>query len=166
MVRRLLIGGTLAAVAGAAACSTETIAGPGSGQGMLAVRLTDSPVPFDSVAAVNVFVVRVEARRRRTESDSVLQANMDEDNWVHESDSTESDSTEHEMGDDGEHEWGGSHPDSAAWVTIAEPNQTFNLLDLQDGISAFLGSTPIDTGTFKGIRLVIDPAQSSVVRRT
>lgn len=145
---RTLLRGIVVVAAGAAAmsCSTESIAGPGPGQGMLAVRLTDAPVPFDSIAEVNVFVVRVDARRRRVESDSVLEANLDMDDGVH------------------EHEWGEAfHSDSARWVTIAEPNQAFNLLDLQDSVTAFLGATPIDTGSFKGIRLVIDPAQSNVV---
>lgn len=144
---------TVAATAGAGllACSTESIAGPGSGQGMLAVRLTDAPAPFDSIAEVNVFVVRVDARRRHVESDSVLSANLDGDRRVHEG------------GGRRGHEWGTIHPDSAEWVTIAEPGQAYNLLDLQDGITAFIGATPIDTGSFKAVRIVIDPARSNVV---
>jgi hypothetical protein len=48
-------------------------------------------------------------------------------------------------------------------VTIATPNKAFNLLLLQNGVTAFLGETVVDTGSFKGIRLIIDPAKSTVV---
>jgi hypothetical protein len=53
--------------------------------------------------------------------------------------------------------------DSSKWVTIAEPNTSFNLLKLQGGVTAFLGDAVVDTGSYKAIRLVIDPAQSSIV---
>ena len=43
---------------GVAACSDSS----GTGSGLLTVRLTDAPFPFSSVARVDVFVVRVDAR--------------------------------------------------------------------------------------------------------
>ena len=42
-----------------AACSDSS----GTGTGLLSVRLTDAPFPFSNVASVDVFVVRVDARK-------------------------------------------------------------------------------------------------------
>src|ERR1044071_6478171 len=41
------------------ACSTDAT---GSGAGKVTVRMTDAPFPFSEVSAVDVFVVRVDAR--------------------------------------------------------------------------------------------------------
>ncbi len=138
----LLAAGLIAA----AACAGDGVTGarPKAGQGMLAVKLTDAPIPLDSLKEVNVFVVRIDARRTHADSGEV-------------DDSLEVE--HHEM----EEEHDGEHPDSAQWVTIETPNQAFNLLALQNGITAFLGATPVDTGHFKAVRLIIDPAQSNIV---
>ena len=48
------------------------------------------------------------------------------------------------------------------WVTVAEPNAAMNLLDLSNGVTSNLGEATLPTGTYRGFRLVIDPAQSSV----
>lgn len=44
---------------GVAACSDSS----GTGTGLLTVRMTDAPFPFSDVASVDVFVVRVDARK-------------------------------------------------------------------------------------------------------
>jgi hypothetical protein len=67
---------------------------------------------------------------------------------------------EHHEGDD-DHD--GEHRDSTEWVTIATPAHTYNLLALQNGVTAFLGASPVDTGHFKAVRLVIDPTKSNIV---
>ena len=139
MYRRPLMIGLLAAAAMGWACASEHVTGPGAGQGMLALKLTDAPLPLDSVAEVNVFIERIDARRART------------------------DSAMHDMDIDDEHEEQHEHPDSTVWVTVATPNAAFNLLDLQNGVTAFLGSTPLDTGSFRGLRIIIDPAKSTIV---
>ncbi len=145
MVRNRICGTLLAlAAAGFVACSGDSVTGPGPGQGMLAVRLTDAPAVLDSLAAVNVHVVRVDARRSRAELPSELNADINR-----------------ERGDNNGWAWG--HRDSTKWVTIAEPDSAFDLLALQGGVSAFLGASPVDTGHFKAVRIVIDPAQSSIV---
>jgi hypothetical protein len=138
-----------------AACSGDALTGTAArpGQGMLAVRLTDAPLPIDSVAEVNIFVERIDARRAHAEREHV------DDDLDHE-DSTEAPDSLRANDDDDEH---GEHADSSKWVTIAEPNQTFNLLTLRNGVTAFLGASPVDTGHFKAIRLVIDPTRSNVV---
>ncbi|MHB8838077.1 MAG: DUF4382 domain-containing protein [Gemmatimonadaceae bacterium] len=144
----------------AAACAGDGVTGtrPQAGQGMLAVKLTDAPIPLDSLQEVNVFVVRIDARRAHTDSAEV-------DDSLEVEDSLD---VEHDGRHDGMHD--GMHDadddawrDSTRWVTIATPNRAFNLLALQNGITAFLGASPVDTGHYKAVRLVIDPAQSTIV---
>ncbi len=48
------------------------------------------------------------------------------------------------------------------WTTLATPNASINLLDLQGGRVSTLGTAALANGTYQGFRLVIDPAQSSV----
>jgi hypothetical protein len=133
----------MTALAGVAAlsfaCSEGSISAPRSGQGMLAMKLTDAPSPLDSVKEVNIFVERIDARRAIAEA-----AEADEEMDEHGSENAE-------------------QPDPMQWVTIATPNKTFNLLALQNGITAFLGASPVDTGHFRAIRLIIDPAKSTIV---
>ena len=139
MFRRIMIG--LLALGGALvwACSSDHVTGLRAGQGLLAMKLTDAPVLLDSVKEVNVFVERIDARRAHT------------------------DSTMRDVDLDDEHEETPDHADSTRWVTIATPNRAFNLLDLQNGVTAFLGATPVDTGTFRAVRLVIDPSKCTIV---
>ncbi|HEY6826945.1 MAG TPA: DUF4382 domain-containing protein [Gemmatimonadaceae bacterium] len=51
---------------------------------------------------------------------------------------------------------------STGWRTIATPNASFNLLSLQNGATATLGTAPLGKGTYSGLRLIIDASQSSV----
>lgn len=135
-----------AALLVATACAGDGVTGTRmkAGQGMLAVKLTDAPIPLDSLKEVNVYVVRIDARRAHTDSAEV-------------DDSLE---VEHYEGDD-DHD--GEECDSTAWVTIATPDRAYNLLTLQNGVTAFLGASPVDTGHFKAVRLVIDPTRSNIV---
>ncbi len=43
--------------------------------------------------------------------------------------------------------------DEAGWITIAEPNDVFNLLELQNGVTTTLGESEIPTGTYTELRL-------------
>src|SRR5262245_38623441 len=52
--------------------------------------------------------------------------------------------------------------DSDGWTTVASPNASFNLLALQGGVTAALGAAGVPAGSYRGLRLVIDPSQSSV----
>ena len=103
-----------------------------AGNGHVVVQLTDAPFPVDSVQSVDVFVMRVDARP---------------------SDVSEADAAE---GTD----------DAAAhangWLTLAEPNASFNLLSLQNGVSVTLGEADLVPGTYRGFRLIIDVSRSSV----
>lgn len=144
MAPRLLTLVLSAAAVTALACNPDRVSGTRlhAGQGMLAVRLQDAPLTLDSIKQVNVYVERIDARLEHTDS-----AEADSDLDSHE---------------DAEHE-DGAERDSTKWVTIATPDTTYDLLALRNGVTALLGSTPIDTGHFKSVRLIIDPARSSVV---
>lgn len=105
----------------------------GTSRGAMNVRLTDAPFPTDSVDSVNVFVTRVDVRAAAADSAAADSA---------------------------------TSADSAAahgWITVASPNMVFNLLTLQNGVSADLGTTSLASGHYGAMRLVIDPSQSSVV---
>lgn len=101
-------------------------------QGRVTVRLTDAPFPFDSVKSVDVFVVRVEAKLQPTSEEEAATAV-----------------------DDGT-------ADASGWVTIAEPNTSFDLLTLRNGVSTALGDATITAGTYQSLRLILDVDQSGV----
>lgn len=162
MRARLLLAGLFAATVLGVACGGgyDDVTGTANGQGTLAVHLKDHPFFLDSVAAVNIFVVRIDARVAVADSaecdsledhdgGSLLAADHDGDTSHVEGDSARDDH------DEFEHE--------RRWVTIAEPDTTFNLLDLRNGVTAFLGEAAIDTGNFRALRIVIDPSRSSIV---
>ena len=133
-----LAAGALAAGA-LVACAAGEDASTGlvaSGRGTLAIQLTDAPFPFDSVKSVDVFVVRVDAKI--TESDSADAASN--------------------TGDDDKRQGG--------WTTVAEPKAKFDLLALRDGKTAPLGQASLPAGTYKSVRLIIDPAQSSITLKS
>lgn len=48
------------------------------------------------------------------------------------------------------------------WHTLASPNASYNLLELQNGASTTLGSASLTAGTYNGFRFIIDPTKSSV----
>ena len=132
----------------AAACSDSTSAGTGT----VGVRLTnesvapsvaasiaaeisgetDSPLPAGSVKSVDIFVVRVDAKREDATDDDAAAA-------------TEESALEKD-----------------GWVTVAEPNALFDLMKLADGTNTFLGDAKVGAGSYNGFRLIIDPAKSSV----
>ena len=113
----LLVGAALAG-----ACYKDDSTGTGNhGKPMAKVFLTDAPFPYDSVASVNVYVVRIEA-------------------------STGTDTT------------GGGD-----WIVITQPRKTFNLLNLQQGGTAFVGQGELAAGQYHAIRMTIDTSQSSIL---
>jgi hypothetical protein len=48
------------------------------------------------------------------------------------------------------------------WVTIAEPGQAFDLLELQQGASALVGEGAIDAGEYDAVRLTINTSLSLI----
>jgi hypothetical protein len=51
---------------------------------------------------------------------------------------------------------------SDGWTTLAEPNQSFDLVTLTNGNTVTLGQDEVAAGTYNGFRLVIDQSKSSV----
>ncbi|HEX6627440.1 MAG TPA: DUF4382 domain-containing protein [Gemmatimonadaceae bacterium] len=73
---RLVTGAALGALA-LQGCSDSS----GTGSGLLTVRLTDAPFPFSEVASVDVFVVRVDAKKT-TSTDAEAEDDANQDGWV------------------------------------------------------------------------------------
>jgi uncharacterized protein DUF4382 len=48
------------------------------------------------------------------------------------------------------------------WQTLVEPDRSFNLLDVQNGVTALLGESQVDAGQFAAIRMVIRTDLSSI----
>ena len=48
------------------------------------------------------------------------------------------------------------------WVTIAEPDRTFDLLELQQGTSALVGEGELDAGEYDAVRLTINTSLSLI----
>ena len=115
------------------------------GQGTVALQLVDDPSALDSIAAVNIFVVRVDARLKIADSVAVGRQRR------RDSAADIAESRDH------------IHRDSTAWVTIASPDKLINVLALQGGDTAFLGSAAMDSAQFHALRIIIDPSQSNVV---
>ena len=121
----------------AVACSDSGSTSPSlSGSGTLVTRLTDAPFPTDEVRSVDIFVVRVDARVADVSDDEANQSLTDQSSA------------------------------SSGWKTIATPNASFNLLSLQNGITAALGEATLPAGTYDGFRLIIDQDKSSATLKT
>ncbi len=48
------------------------------------------------------------------------------------------------------------------WITVARPDRSFNLLDLQNGATALLGEADVPPGQYRAVRVTFDPARSSM----
>jgi hypothetical protein len=103
-----------------------------AGRGTLAVQLTDGPFLIDAVESVDIFVVRVDARR--ADADAAIVATGVSDDSA----------------------------DTGGWTTIATPNSRVNLLAYQNGTSLPLGLSNVATGNYLALRIIIDPTRSSL----
>ncbi|MEX0719252.1 MAG: DUF4382 domain-containing protein [Balneolaceae bacterium] len=54
--------------------------------------------------------------------------------------------------------------DEEGWITVGEPQQVFDLLELTNGVLAPLGEVELETGTYEQIRLVLSSDGHSVVK--
>jgi hypothetical protein len=135
-MRRTLMGaaGAGALLVSLTACG-DSVA-PAS-TGTLSIMLTDAPFPFDQVARADMYVVRVDAKMG--ESSEVEAENVEAEDAG-------------ESGDDPRQDW----------VTVATPNQSYNLLELQNGVTTSLGQVTLPVGTYRSFRLVLDTQQSSI----
>ena len=143
--RRTSIALSAALLFSAAACSDST----GAGSGTVSVRLTngavtdglvaqvaasmtEAPLPAGSVKSIDVWVVRIDAKRQEP--------------------------TDAEAAEDTEE----SEAEQAGWVTVAEPGASFDLMKLGEDTNTLLGEAVVAAGAYNGFRLIIDPAKSSV----
>jgi hypothetical protein len=53
--------------------------------------------------------------------------------------------------------------DSTGWITVAEPQQSYNLLDYTNGEVAVLGGTDLEAGTYPQIRMILGEGNNLVV---
>jgi hypothetical protein len=113
-------------------CSDSGSDTTGPGQGRIALRLTDAPFPLDQVQSIDVFVVRVEAKAEAT---------------------TEAEAAMSVQGDESS---------AGGWIVLATPNASFDLMDLQNGVSVALGDAAVAAGSYRSLRLILDTNQSSV----
>jgi hypothetical protein len=51
------------------------------------------------------------------------------------------------------------------WVTVARPERTFNLLDLQNGATALMGEAEVPPGQYRAVRVTFDPERSGMTDR-
>lgn len=130
-VARISICSTLALGALLLASACSDSTSPSGNTGRLVTRLTDAPFPTDQVKSVDVFVVRVDARQSDV-TDTDANSALDDKSSA-----------------------------ASSWKTVATPNESFDLLSLQNGISAVLGQANLAAGTYSGFRLVIDQSKSS-----
>jgi hypothetical protein len=105
-------------------CYTDDVGGPGSGKPanpLVRVLLTDDPFPYDTLLAVNLYVVDIGASTVTPDVDSL-----------------------------------------PPFTTLAAPHKSFNLLDLQQGVTAFLGQDTLNAGQYRMIRMRIRTDSSSI----
>jgi hypothetical protein len=110
-------------------CSDSAL---GPGEGRIALRLTDAPIPLDDVESIQMFIVRVEAKAQAT-SEGDAATDVDEE-----------------------------EAESDGWIVLATPNDDFDLMDLRNGVTVFLGDEEVPVGTYHSIRLILDTDRSSV----
>ena len=51
---------------------------------------------------------------------------------------------------------------SNGWIVLATPNESFDLMDLRNGVTVFLGDAVVPEGTYQSIRLILDTDESKV----
>ena len=52
------------------------------------------------------------------------------------------------------------------WVTLAAPDRTFNLLDLQNGTTALLGEAQVPAATYQAMRMTLNTEKSSITTKS
>lgn len=56
----------------------------------------------------------------------------------------------------------GGSADSMSWVTVTAPHRQINLLELQQGDTALLGSGEVPAGQYRAVRLILDGDSSGI----
>lgn len=58
----------------------------------------------------------------------------------------------------------GGSADSQPWTVLVAPHQRYDLLTLQGGSTALLGTTPLSPAQYRAIRVVLDTDSSGILR--
>ena len=136
---------------------------PATGTGTLSVSLTDAPDTL--LASAVVHIGRVEAVPAESEDDegdeedSAPSDSTSSSDSTATSDSTSSDSTAGSIGVAAQQEEEEEEEEGGGPVVIVEEGGTFDLLELQDGITELLGSAEVDVGTYAQLRFIVDSAR-------
>lgn len=69
---------------------------------------------------------------------------------------------EAKLGETTEAEAENDEDSSGGWIVLSTPNASFDLMDLQNGVSVSLGDAPVAAGAYRSVRLILDTNQSSV----
>lgn len=56
-------------------------------------------------------------------------------------------------------------PGGPEWITVAEPKQRYNLLDLQRGVTDTVGETLLPAGAYRSLRMIINTDSSSITSK-
>lgn len=111
--------------------------------GTLDLLLTDAPFPFDSIVEASVTIERIEVRQSSADGDETT------DDSTGGADEDADDTNTHQDDEDPDGDDGGG------FITVMEEQATFNLLDLQGGVTATLASAPLAAGTYSQVRLIV-----------
>jgi hypothetical protein len=131
-----------------------------SGYGVVTLHLTDAPAMFDHV---NLDVREVWVHR--IDDDTPGDTLGDCDSTEHDStdrDSIEHDSTDHD-GDGDRHHGRHEHGDHGTWIQLDGTPGIIDVLALQDGVFATLGTGAVPAGSYNQIRLVLGVNNTIVV---
>jgi len=118
-----------------AGCSSDHASAPG--YGTMNVRMTDDPGEFDQV---NLVITQVSARVEDFDPDST------------DPDSTDVDSTDGDLDDE-----------DGGWIVLENDKATFDLMTLQNGQFATIGSALVPAGHYTEIRLKLGAGSNVVV---
>ena len=132
----------------------DLISDDGSGQtGTLQLLLSDAPFPFAVISEASVTITRVEVRLSSSGTDGTGE----------ESSEGAADSDDQDADDANDDEEDGQAADSivdgtasnGGFLTILNDPVSFNLLELQAGVTASLANTQLTAGTYTQIRLIV-----------
>ncbi len=123
------------------------------GDGTMRLLITDRPYPVNLIERADVTIVRIDVLPEgASDFDDVDDDTTDDASQVTPDDDPESEDSDAEDGEDTEDT---DSISNANFLTVYEGEQTFNLLDLQNGESDVLTNAEIPAGTYTQMRFVI-----------
>lgn len=160
----LTLGLAVASAAFFTACDAGTFApGAQGGTGTLRLLITDKPFPFQFIEKAEVTITRIEVRGIVDEGNDGNENGNENSN-----ENGNGNENENENGNENENENENSNgndntntndntddDDDESFITISTTEQTFNLLDLQNGRTDLLAETEIPAGLYTQMRIFV-----------